>query len=61
MMNTITSIVVFYVIFLLVSKGVMKIGTNLDYGSAMQGIIVAYYSWTMILSVFISVGYICEV
>ena len=61
MMNTITSIVVFYVIFLLVSKGGMKIGINLDYGSTMQGIIVAYYSWTMILSVFISVGYICEV
>lgn len=59
-MNTITSIVVFYVIFLLVSKGVMKIGTNLDYGSTMQGIIVAYYSWTMILSVFTSVGYIVE-
>lgn len=56
--NTITSIFVFYIIFLMFTSGYKFFSGPIDHSSTMQSIIVAYYSWTMVLSVYTSMGYI---
>ena len=59
LMNTIISMILFYMIFFLLWNGVKIIsGTGLAFGSDKIGMLVGYYSWTMILSVYTSVGYI---
>jgi len=59
LVNTIISMILFYVIFFLLWNGIkIASGSVLSFGNDRIGILIGYYSWTMILSVYTSVGYI---
>lgn len=63
LLNTIFSMIMFCVIFALLILGAVTVaGDNspLQFGSSTGGIVVAYYAWTMMLSVYTSTGYIVE-
>ncbi|WP_024468704.1 hypothetical protein [Treponema pedis] len=59
LVNTIISMILFYAIFFLLWNGIkIASGSVLTFGADRIGILIGYYSWTMILSVYTSVGYI---
>lgn len=62
--NTIISMVMFCAIFIALITGYSAIsgqGSLFNYGESTGALIVSYYAWTMMLSVFTSTGYIVTV
>ena len=60
LVNTIFNIIVFYLIFLALLGGVRVFGGDFVYDETIAGLIVSFYSWTMMLSVFTSTAYLVE-
>lgn len=60
LMNTVFSVAMFYVIFLALLGGARLFLGAFNYGDTLLGLVVGFYSWTMMLAVFTSNGYIVE-
>lgn len=61
--NTIMSIILFYVIFLALWGGysLLSVGnSSINLGNSFSGILISYYAWTTMLSIFTSTGYIVQ-
>lgn len=59
--NTIISMIMFCVIFIALITGYSAIsghGSLFNYGESIGALVVSYYAWTMMLSVFTSTGYV---
>lgn len=59
--NTLTTMILFCVIFVVLLCGYSAITGNsslFNFGDTTAGLVVSYYAWTMILSVYTSTGYI---
>ncbi|MBC7087939.1 MAG: hypothetical protein H5T96_05535 [Tissierellales bacterium] len=63
--NTLFSMIMFYIIFFLIFSGYSLIANRsqlspLNLGTSLSGIVVSYYAWTMILSIYTSTAYIVQ-
>ncbi len=59
--NTIFNIVLFTVIFAALIFGYSSLSSSpLQYGSSVSGLMVSYFAWTLMLSVYTSTGYVVE-
>lgn len=59
LVNTVITIILFCIIFLIFIGGYTAIAsTPFQFGESAAGLIVSYYAWTMMLSVYTSTGYI---
>lgn len=60
--NTLFSMLMFYIIFFALMKGLSAFGGSLpiQLGDSVQGIVVSYYAWTMMLSVYTTAAYLVQ-
>lgn len=61
LVNTLFSIVLYTVIFVALIYGYSALSaTPLQYGSTVSGLIISYYAWTLMMSVYTFTGYVVE-
>ncbi|HBI55246.1 MAG TPA: hypothetical protein DDY38_00215 [Firmicutes bacterium] len=59
LVNTVITMILFCVIFIILIGGYSAIsGSPFQFGESAAGLVVSYYAWTMMLSVYTSTGYI---